>query len=117
MHSNHFVKSPLRYPGGKSRALSQIVPLIPEFKEYREPMVGGGSVFFNLKQAYPTVIPSGDDETGKGERIDWINDMNYELYCFWKAAQECAHELAEAVRVIKEQTVDGKQLFYGLLSQ
>lgn len=112
MRSNHFVKSPLRYPGGKSRALSQIVPLIPEFKEYREPMVGGGSVFFNLKQAYPTSIPSCESE-----RIYWINDINYELYCFWKMAQECAHALAEAVRVIKEQTVDGKQLFYDLLSQ
>ena len=47
------VKSPLRFPGGKSRALKQILPIIPEFKEYREPMVGGGSVFFALKQKFP----------------------------------------------------------------
>lgn len=40
------IKSPLRYPGGKSKALKEILPLIPEFTEYREPMVGGGSIFF-----------------------------------------------------------------------
>ena len=46
-------KSPLRYPGGKSKALKQILPIIPSFKEFREPMVGGGSVFFALKQLNP----------------------------------------------------------------
>ena len=43
-------KSPLRYPGGKSRALKQILPLIPlNMSEFREPFVGGGSVFCNPK--------------------------------------------------------------------
>lgn len=32
------IKSPLRYPGGKSRAVKIISPIIPEFKEFREPM-------------------------------------------------------------------------------
>ena len=39
------IKSPLRYPGGKSRAIEKIIPLIPAFEEFREPFVGGGSVF------------------------------------------------------------------------
>lgn len=104
MQSNHFIKSPLRYPGGKSRALPQIVPLVPEFKEYREPMIGGGSLFFKLKQMFP-------------DRAFWMNDINYELYCFWKVAQECAQELATAVRTVKEQTQDGKPLFYDLLER
>ena len=47
------IKSPLRYPGGKSRAIKQILPIVPSFDEYREPMVGGGSVFFALFQKYP----------------------------------------------------------------
>ena len=34
------IKSPLRYPGGKSRAIVQISDLVPEFKEFREPFVG-----------------------------------------------------------------------------
>jgi len=38
------IRSPLRYPGGKSKVTEQIVALIPEFSEYREPFVGGGVV-------------------------------------------------------------------------
>ena len=69
------IKSPLRYPGGKSRALKRILPLIPEFEEYREPMVGGGSVFFAVKQKWP-------------DKKYWINDKNKELYLFWKYCKE-----------------------------
>ena len=58
------IKSPLRYSGGKSRVVKIIAPLIPEFDEYREPFVGGGSVFVYLKQKYPN-------------KKYWIND----LYC------------------------------------
>lgn len=43
-------KSPLRYPGGKSRLLKHLAPLMPEkCNEYREPFVGGGSVFFHAR--------------------------------------------------------------------
>jgi site-specific DNA-adenine methylase len=44
------ISGPLRYPGGKSKALKFIAPLIPNFEEYREPFLGGGSVFIYLKQ-------------------------------------------------------------------
>jgi len=47
------IKSPLRYPGGKSKAIKQISKLIPSFDEFREPFIGGGSVFIYLKQRYP----------------------------------------------------------------
>ncbi len=96
------IKSPLRFPGGKSRAIAQMLPLIPEFEEYREPMVGGGSLFLTLRQKYP-------------HRRYWINDINYELYCFWKIAQEDADALANAVHRVREETADGRILFYRLL--
>jgi DNA adenine methylase len=36
----------LRYPGGKKRAIAQITENMPKnFLEYREPFVGGGSLF------------------------------------------------------------------------
>ena len=41
------LKTPLRYPGGKSRALSKLFQYIPDlkgYKEFREPFLGGGSV-------------------------------------------------------------------------
>lgn len=43
--SNKFTKSVLRYPGGKSRAVTTILELIPEgTKELLSPFFGGGSV-------------------------------------------------------------------------
>ncbi len=94
-----FVKSPLRFPGGKSRALERITAIVPPFREFREPMVGGGSVFLRVKQLYP-------------DRLYWINDLNYELYCFWKQAQSDVLALVNAVRRIWESTTDGRALFY-----
>ena len=39
------LKCCLRYPGGKSKALKTLTPWIPsDFKEYREPFVGGDSL-------------------------------------------------------------------------
>ncbi len=100
----HFLKSPLRFPGGKSRGLERIIPLIPPFREFREPMVGGGSVFYRLKQMYP-------------EREYWINDINYDLYCFWKTAQQQNSVLVSEVLRIRETTREGRKLFYELLER
>ena len=96
-------KSPLRYPGGKSRAVQQIASYLPtELSEYREPFVGGGSFFLYMKQHYPH-IPI------------WINDLNPELYLFWKHTQLDSERLAQEIKSIKDSTSDGKGLFYELL--
>ncbi|MEA5508422.1 DNA adenine methylase [Crocosphaera sp. UHCC 0190] len=93
------IKSPLRYPGGKSRAIKQIEQQLPQnFTEYREPFVGGGSVFIYLKQIKPDL------------KI-WINDLNPELYLFWKFAQSNLQELVTNLREIKLTRTDGKKLF------
>ncbi len=40
-----------RYPGGKAKAAKQLIQYSPpHFKEYREPFVGGGGVFWQLIQ-------------------------------------------------------------------
>lgn len=93
------IKSPLRYPGGKSRAIPQIQKHLPiSFTEFREPFVGGGSVFLFIRQKYP-------------EAAIWINDLNYDLYCFWKTAQADVQRLADAVTKIKEECHHGQKLF------
>ncbi|MGB5596194.1 MAG: DNA adenine methylase [Crocosphaera sp.] len=93
------IKSPLRYPGGKSRAIKQIEQQLPtKFSEYREPFVGGGSVFIYLKQTYPNIDI-------------WINDLNQELYLFWKYAQSDLQELVKTLRGIKLNRRDGRELF------
>lgn len=101
---NKAIKSPLRYPGGKSRAISQIEKLIPKkMEEYREPFVGGGSLFIYLKQKYP-------------ELKMWINDSNPELYCFWKSAQVNSDKLIKEIQNIKNNEKNGKSLFNELVS-
>ena len=97
-------KSPLRYPGGKSRAVQQMKFLLPkEFEEYREPFVGGGSFFIYLKQKQPKL------------KI-WINDLNPELYCFWKYAQIDSEKLACEVLKVRKARKDGQGLFTELLN-
>lgn len=98
------IKSPLRYPGGKSKALKQIIPLIPSnFKEFRDPMVGGGSVFFAIKQKYP-------------DKKFRINELNEDLYLFWKYSQIDPNKLVKEVKKIKEEYEDGRKLFFELTS-
>lgn len=68
-------RSPLRYPGGKQKAIEQIAKMLPKSaSEFREPMVGGGSVFFHAK----SVGFAGSY---------WINDKFKELVSFWRAVQ------------------------------
>ena len=99
---NTTIKSPLRYPGGKSRAIIQILPLVPSFKEYREPMVGGGSLFFALKQKYPN-------------KKFWINDINYELYIFWKICRDDITNLLQTIHDLKEKFKKGRDLYEFLI--
>jgi len=96
------IKSPLRYPGGKSKAIKFIAPLIPEFNEYREPFVGGGSVFVYLKQKYPF-------------KKFWINDIYENLYHFWKQAQQNPKELIGQIQYWKDKFDNGKELHRYLL--
>lgn len=92
------ITSPLRYPGGKSKALDRILPLIPSYSEYREPFVGGGSVFIANIQRFP-------------KASFWINDLNMDLYLFWKFAQEDINKLVNAIYDIKRNQPEGRALF------
>jgi DNA adenine methylase len=96
------IKSPLRYPGGKSRAVKIISPIIPVFSEFREPFVGGGSVFVYLKQKYPY-------------RNYWINDLYPNLYHFWKQTQQNLDGLIEQVYFWRNEFENGKKLHKYLL--
>ena len=93
------VKSPLRYPGGKSKALKEITSLIPkDYKEFREPFVGGGSVFLNSKQV---INPDAKYV---------INDLNEDLACFWKTARDRNEELVNRIQDIRAKAIDGRKL-------
>jgi DNA adenine methylase len=102
--SNVSVRSPLRYPGGKQRALTRILERFPQsFSEFREPFVGGGSVFIAVRQQYP-------------EARVWINDLNADLYAFWLTARDDLTRLVNELRRIKNAARDGRALFVEMRS-
>ena len=85
------LKTCLRYPGGKSKAIKTLAPWFPEnFSEYREPFIGGGSVAFYIAQAYPN-IPI------------WINDKYVSLYNFWIQLRDRGEELSNRLDDIKRE--------------
>ena len=88
------LKTCLRYPGGKSKATQTLAPWYPEnFKEYREPFIGGGSVAFYTTQAYPDVPI-------------WINDLYVPLYNFWIQLRDNGENLSERLKEIKTNASD-----------
>jgi DNA adenine methylase len=70
-------RSPLRYPGGKQKAIEQISKIFPSTRvgEYREPLAGGASVYFHARKI-------GFAKTY------WINDAFKELISFWSVVQD-----------------------------
>ena len=95
------IKSPLRYPGGKSRAIDTIAKIIPDFDEFREPFLGGGSVFVYVKQRFPN-------------KKFWINDLYSELYKFWEMTQKDVDNLIAKVYEWKTKYTIGKELYHFL---
>jgi DNA adenine methylase len=91
------IKSPLRYPGGKSRSVDLISTIIPEFDEFREPFLGGGSIFIYAKQRFPN-------------KTFWINDLYFELYKFWEMTQKDVDALIGKIYEWRNQFPVGKEL-------
>ena len=86
--SPQILKSPLRYPGGKSKALSFLIPYLPpidSLDSYVEPMVGGGSMFLYFLSRYPHLK-------------FWINDLNYDVFIFWKSLKDNPDYLINEVK-------------------
>ena len=90
------LKTPLRYPGGKSRActkLDQYIPNLDGYKEYREPFLGGGSVAIHITKKYPHL------------QI-WVNDLYEPLINFWKTLQDDGYELYKRLQELKSRYPD-----------
>jgi len=89
-------KTPLRYPGGKSRActkMDQYLLKVSDSKEYREPFLGGGSVAIHITKKYP--------------HLDvWVNDLYEPLYNFWRVLQDDGNALYETLCDLKSRHPD-----------
>ena len=98
------LKTPLRYPGGKSRACTKMDPYFPDLREYvefREPFLGGGSVALHVTKKYPHLKIT-------------VNDLYEPLVNFWVVLQTFGDELTEKLRQYKSTHPDppsAKELF------
>ena len=88
-------KTPLRYIGGKSRAAKYLFDNMPKspIDEFREPFVGGGSMSIEFSRRYP-------------DTPVWINDVFYELYCFWMALRDQPTDLVSTLLEAKRNAGD-----------
>jgi len=85
------LKTPLRYPGGKSRActkMGEFFPDLREYVEYREPFLGGGSVAIHVSKLYPHLKIT-------------VNDLYEPLINFWINLQMFGEELSKELFNLK----------------
>jgi len=79
------LKTCLRYPGGKSKALKKLSEFLPrDIQEFRDPFLGGGSVPLMVSQNDPN-LPV------------WVNDKYFILYNFWVQLQKDGKRLSETL--------------------
>ena len=85
------LKTPLRYPGGKSRAVQKLAQYLPDLKTYeqfREPFLGGGSVAIYVTKMFP--------------HLDiWVNDLYEPLVNFWQQLQMFGPDFSNALAQLK----------------
>ena len=85
------LKTPLRYPGGKSRActkLGQFFPDLRDYVEFREPFLGGGSVAIHVSKLYPNLKIT-------------VNDLYEPLINFWMNLQMFGDDLSKELKNLK----------------
>lgn len=101
----NFLKSPLRYPGGKSRAIKVLMPFFPkDFDELAEPFFGGGSVGLYLAQ-------------NLGLKQIFANDLNTDLYCFWQTLKTQNKALIDEIKRTRQTHTNGRELYEKLLAR
>jgi DNA adenine methylase len=77
------LSSPLRYPGGKSRAAEQILRYVPDgTRSLLSPFIGGGHVEVSAEKSGITVVAS---------------DLYYPLVAFWREMLSSPDSLADAI--------------------
>lgn len=92
------MKPIIKYRGGKSKEIPQIIQYIPQFDgRYIEPFLGGGAMFFHLEPNNAI-----------------INDINVRLINFYKSVQQdfmqLSMELAELENIYSNNRLEFDKL-------
>ena len=89
----------IKWVGGKTRLLSQLLPHVPEeIANYHEPFLGGGAMFFAV----------ADRVLGSS----YLHDLNAELVNAWLAVRDYPWELQSALA--KYAAADSKDFYYSI---
>lgn len=75
----------LKYPGGKTKELDVIKKLLPDYKNYYEPFLGGGAVWLNIEA-----------------KRYYVNDISDDLMGLYKLIKENDIEFYELMKVIDD---------------
>jgi DNA adenine methylase len=87
----------IKWAGGKTRLLPNLLPYVPdEIRTFREPFLGGGAMFFALR----------DRLDGNAQ----LSDLNEDLVLAWSAVQASSDELFELLEDYKAK--DSEEFFY-----
>lgn len=99
------LKTPLRYPGGKSRAIKYLLPKFPkDITEYREPFIGGGSVAIAFTKENP-------------DTPVWVNDLYEPLVNFWQQLQMFGESVSGCLKELKTENStpdEARELFQSM---
>jgi DNA adenine methylase Dam len=86
------LRTPLRYPGGKSRATKTLFGYFPHTTttEYYEPFIGGGSMAIEFTRRFPNIPVT-------------VSDYDPAVYAFWKTLRDRPVSLQERLLQSKAQ--------------
>lgn len=90
----------VKWAGGKSGLIASLIPFIPKnFNSYFEPFVGGGALFFYLK----------NQKILNSKKI-YINDKNSQLINAYKQIKINPHEILEELEILNKK--HSEETFY-----
>jgi DNA adenine methylase len=105
------VKPFIKWAGGKTSILSQLIDNLPErFNNYHEPMLGGGALLLHIIQAHET------------NRKYYASDLNEELIQTYNVLKSSVNPLITRLRKIEKEYLNSshtnrEQLFYKIRAQ
>lgn len=89
----------VKWAGGKTRLLPQLLPLVPaSFVNYYEPFLGGGAMFLAVRE--------------RASGRCYLSDLNEELINAWLVMRNDSEKLRAALRRYKAK--DSEELYYSL---
>ena len=109
----------LKYPGGKEKELSYILPNLPKnVKNYYEPFVGGGAVYFSLNAEHYFINDKSEElialyQLVQNQDLEFLNKLN-QIDHNWKVVEGVvlnhAQEISQTYYQYKQGRVDKLKL-------